>query len=275
MKRKSKYTKKITTNPVNDQKKNKNPKNVKVSKISTLKDRLNKIYNDKVNLSTTCSGTCECCKTAMPQMNYCEFTQLVNEIWETTSREEKINMICTSIEYFMHNQFEKFGMQSLIKPCMLLKDNKCGYYDSRPLNCRIYGLWPSDCYEDRVDRFELAYDGMLTRKQLPLNKQCPYVKRIDESIPITSELLDDLFSQLDSIDAKVGQFTEVQIKNRDNYRTLHDWLLWKVFGEDWLTKLTDFIIAANKETISDLIEQIKNSTRQQFSKDMPDLRSQK
>lgn len=272
--RKSKYTKKIInkTNAVKPSKV-KAPNISKISKVTTLKDRLNKVYSGKADLRTTCNGVCECCKTAMPQMNYCEFTQLINEIWETTSRDEKINMICTSIEYFMHNQFEKFGMQSLIKPCMLIRDNKCGYYDSRPLNCRIYGLWPSDSYEERVDRFEEAYEGILTREQLPLNKQCPYVKRVDDSIPITSELLDGLFAELDIIDSKMGEFTELQIKNKDNYRTLHDWLLWKVFGEDWLTKLTDFVLAADKNSIVDLVEQIKNSTRQQFSKDMPDLRS--
>ena len=239
----------------------------------TLKEKLHQIYYSTVNLDTTCSGRCECCKVAMPQINYSEYSQIINEIWDTTSRSEKIELICTSIEYFFRNQFEKFGMDSLVKPCMLLtKEGKCSRYESRPLNCRIYGLWPKDDYEARVDKFEDAYEGLLTREQLPLNKQCPYVKRVDESVPITSEVLDSLFSQLDDLDKRVGNFSDTQIENKENYRTLHDWLLLKTFGEEWLVKLTDFAIAANKDTILDQMEQIKKVTREQFAKEMPDIR---
>lgn len=242
-------------------------------KSITLKERLHQIYYDTINLDTTCQSKCDCCKVAMPQMNFCEFSQLINEIWDTSSKSNKIELICTSIEYFFRNQFEKWNMESLIKPCMLLsQDGKCKYYDSRPLNCRIYGLWPEDAYTDRVDHFEEAYEGLLKREDLPLNKQCPYVKRVDESVTITSDLLNGLFAQLDAVDKKMGNFTDAQLDQKENYRTFHDWLLLKIFGEEWLIKLTDFIIAADKNSMVDLIEQIKKSSREKFAKDMPDIR---
>lgn len=243
------------------------------SKSITLKEKLHQIYYGSVNLDTTCNGNCECCKTAMPQIHYSEFAQLINEIWDTTSRSEKIELICTSIEYFFRNDFEKWNMDTLIKPCMLLtKEGRCKWYESRNLNCRIYGLWPEDAYNERVDHFEEAYDGLLKREELPLNKQCPHVKRVDDSVPITSELLDSLFAQLDELDKKVGNFTDKQIQSKENYRTFSDWLLLKIFGEEWLIKLTDFVIAADKNAMVDLIEQLKKSVREKFAKDMPDIR---
>jgi len=239
----------------------------------TLKEKLHQIYYGSVNLDTTCKGRCECCRVAMPQIHFSEFSQLINEIWDTTSRSEKIEMICTSIEYFFRNQFEKWGMESLVKPCILLsKEGRCVRYESRPLNCRIYGLWPKDDYKDRVDKFEQAYEGLLKREELPLNTQCPNVKRVDESVPITSELLDKLFAQLDELDKKVGNFTDAQVQHKENYRTFSDFLLWKIFGEEWLIKLTDFVVAADKNAMVDMIEQLKKTTREKFAKDMPDIR---
>ena len=72
-----------------------------------LKKKLADIYTE-VNLETTCSGRCECCKVAMPQMNYCEFLQVLNEIWKTEDNNGKIDIIKTSIEYFFRHDFATY-----------------------------------------------------------------------------------------------------------------------------------------------------------------------
>lgn len=247
------------------------PQTKKATPSKTLKERLNTIYNT-IDLRTACQGRCECCKVACPSMNYCEFTQLIKEIWNNTSKSEKIDMICTSVEYFFHNQFEKFGMQTLVKPCMLLsEDGKCKWYSSRPLNCRLYGLWPKKTYTERVDKFEKAYKGLLKREEIPLNKQCPYVKRLDESTPLTTEVIEEMFKMLDNIDEKIGNFSTTQIQQKENYRTFHDWLLFKIFGEEWLSNLTNYMMASNKNNIDDLLQQIKKASRDGFSKNMPKI----
>lgn len=239
----------------------------KKTKKITLKEKLARIYNS-ADLRTTCAHNCTCCKTACPQMNYSEFTQLQQEIWEKESKEQKADMICKSLEYFFHHQFEKFGMETMIKPCMLLDDKGlCKYYSSRPLNCRIYGLWPEDVYKERVDKFEKAYQGLLTRDQLPLNTQCPNVKRVDNSKPLTKEVFDEMFAQLDYLDQQIGGFTGLQIRNRENYRTLHDWLLLKIFGEDFLSAMTTFMMAADKQVITDQLEAVKQVAREKFMKE--------
>ena len=245
------------------------------AKTITLKQKLEKIYKDTVDLRTTCKGSVACCNISCPSMNFSEFSQLINEIWDTTSKSEKIELICTSIEYFFRHDFEKWGMESLVKKCILLSnEGKCRYYSSRPLNCRMYGLWPDDIYKARVDKFEKAYEGLLKREELPLNTQCPYVKRVDNTVPITKELIDGLFAQLDNLDKKIGNFTDVQIENKENYRTFSDWLLLKTFGEAWLVNLTNFAQAADKDAMIDLINNLKKSVREQFAKEMPNLKTE-
>ena len=256
---------------VRDFKNTRSPKRNRV-KI-TLKDKLDEIYNSSACLDTTCQSNCICCKTAMPQMNYCEFCQLADEIWRTTSRSEQIKLICSSIEYFFRNEFEKWGKESLIKPCLLLADDgKCRFYMSRPLSCRMYGLWPESTYNARVDKFEKAYEGLLKREELPLNKQCPYVKRTDETVPLTDDLINYLYKQLDELDKKIGGFSDLKIGQRENYRTFHDWLLLKIFGEEWLVKLTQFMIGAKREIIEEQIVAIKSAVVNNFAKEMPNLR---
>jgi Fe-S-cluster containining protein len=242
------------------------------SNPTPLKEKLKKVYCETVNLDTTCKGICECCNVACPAMNFCEYTQLINEIWDTVSRSEKIRLISTSVEYFFRNEFEKWGMQCLEKKCLLLdEENKgCECYESRPLSCRIYGLWPEDVYKERVDKFEKAYEGLLKREELPLHTQCPNVKRVDESVELTNEIIEGLYAQLDNIDRKIGDFSDSQIEQKENYRTFHDWLLFSIFGEEWLSKLTSFMLAADKETIVAQIEALKTVIAEKFAKDMPD-----
>jgi len=241
------------------------------TKPTPLKERLRRIY-ETVDLTTTCEGRCECCKVAMPQMNYCEFSQIVNEIWGTTSRSEKIRLISTSVEYFFRNEFEKWGMDTLVKPCMLITDEgKCMFYSSRPLSCRMYGLWPEESYKERVDKFEKAYEGLLKREEIPLNTQCPHVKLVNDSVELTPEIIEELFAKLDALDEKIGDFSTAQLEQKANYRTFHDWLLLKVFGEEWLSKLTTFMLAADKDTIQAQVDALKEAIAEKFAKDMPDL----
>jgi len=253
---------------------NNNKKDNKKPSIA-LSEYINGIYENYVNLKTVCSHNCECCKISMPGIHYSEFVNIVTDIWNTYPDEEKLNLIFMSIEYFFRYDYNKWGMDSLIKPCMLLdKDGLCKIYSKRPLNCRMYGLWPKENYEARVDKFEKAYSSLgLKREDLPLNTQCPHVKRVDDSIPITTELIEDLFSKLDEMDKKIGDFSSLQVAQKENYRTFADWLLFKIFGPDWLAKLTSFAMAADKNTMEEQIKAIKEVFTKEFSKTgIPDVR---
>jgi len=254
---------------------NKTNKPKKKTKKIELSSLLNRVYTNAVNLETKCKHRCECCKVAMPQLNYCEAVQILKDLWEknTDNPKAKIDMICKSIEYFFKSDFDKFDMETLIKPCMLLdKNGMCKVYTNRPLSCRMYGLWPEKDYKERVDKFEDAYKDKLKREELPLNTQCPHVKRVDGSVPITTELIETLYKELNDIDDKIGKFTELQMEHKENYRTLHDWILFFFFGEQWLTELTNFLLSAGRDEIEDLLVQVKKQVENAFKDNVPDLK---
>ena len=240
---------------------------VKRMKRTNLDSALQEIYYGKVNLDSTQTCECFCCKVAMPSMQFCEFTSIISHVWTKFGKEDKINLICTSIEYFLKNELEKFGIQTLVKPCMLLdrKTNLCRIYTKRPLSCRLFGLWPQDAYNARVERFAKAYAPWgLSAGDLPLNSQCALVKRNDDSVPLTNNLIGDLYASLDKIDKTIGNFSDLRISQKENYRSFHDWLLLKVFGEPWLEAMTNFLMAATREQIEDLIRALRVEVAKNF-----------
>jgi Fe-S-cluster containining protein len=250
---------------------NRKPKAVK--KRTDLKSVLQSIYHDTVSLETKCNHTCECCKVAMPQINYSEFVQIATTIWKTKSHDEILDIICTSLEYFFRYEYEKWGKDALVKPCMFLGENdRCTIYEDRPLNCRLYGLWPEEVYNERVDKFVKAYEKYgLTKETIPLGKQCPLVERTNTDKELTKEVIEELFSKLDDLDKTTGDFSSAQIRQKENYRTFHDWLLLKILGEEWLSQLTTFILAANRETMEDQIVALKEVVRDNFRHQLPNI----
>lgn len=249
-------------------------KTKKTAKRTNLTSALQSIYHDTVNLETKQTCECTCCKVAMPQINYSEFVNIVTTLWKNSTNDKKVELICTSIEYWFKNEFEKWGIQSLIKPCMLLDKTTglCTVYNNRPLNCRLYGLWPKEEYKRRVDRFAKAYEEYgLSREDLPLNSQCDKVKRVDETVALTTEKIKELFSKIDDLDKVVGNFSDLQVKQRENYRTFHDWLLFKIFGDKWLAILTSFMLAADRKAIEEQIEAIKAAVAAKYSQNVPNI----
>lgn len=233
--------------------------------ISSLYEKLNKVYSFE-DLSTKCCRNLTCCKTACPQMNYCEFVSIFDELLKKFKTDEKAEMICSCIEYFFKVEIEKWGLDIFDKPCLLLdeKEKSCKIYKNRPLNCRIYGMWPDEEYTNRVDKFEEAYKKHgIKRDQLPLNCQCPNVKRCNGE-KLTMEKISVLFNSLNDIDYTIKDYSTFQIENKENYRSFHDWVLLTTFGENWLSTLTQFMIRSNKETILDQIELIKKVVREKF-----------
>lgn len=218
------------------------------NKIVSLKEKLQAVYN-YISLDTTCPGHCVCCNVACPQMNYSEFLVILDKIYNDCPKYTRLNILKTSIKYFFS--------QSIVKPCPLLDGTHCSVYKDRPLSCRMYGLWPEDAYEERVSKFMEA-TGM-KREEIPLNTQCKYVKRVDESKPLTKEVIDGLYQAINDIDISIEKYTEEQVSKKYNQRTWHDWFMVTVFGENNLADMSKFFLAApTKEVIDDFVSQMLN-----------------
>lgn len=252
MKKKSIYK----FNKQNETKKGKKLK-VKVTKSTTLANQIEEIHKSKGDLSTSCLRQCGCCRVACPQMNYSEAVNIIDYIWSNCSHEKKKDIILTCVKHF----FSK----SLIKPCPILDDKTCVAYNQRPLNCKLYGLWPTEDYEKRVER--LSNILKIDKSQIPLNTQCQYVKR-NNGQALSGKDIEEMFTQLDKVDLQIlcnndpskREEWEHKIEKKWNYRTIHDWILLLFFGEDWLVHLTSFAIAAKPEAINDFVNVLNEKT---------------
>lgn len=257
-------------------------------KIVTLDVILERIYS-KENLATTCLRQCTCCRVACPQMKFCEASSIIDHIWSTWPREEKKRVLVTAVKYYFSD--------SLIKPCPMLVGSECKVYDRRPLNCRLYGLWPAEDWDKRVSGFSESTG--LPREKLPLNTQCPNVKRkrqkcpdcngigkmykqedgslvpkpngdilinltpIDcpkcgglgtfQPSPLTGDQIGAMFQALDHADKVLG-VSELKVSTNWNYRTFHDWVLLKFWGESNLVKWTNLILTTSLEQRQGIIE---------------------
>lgn len=238
--------------------------------MKRLENLIDDIYTKGPSLQTKMTCKCVCCKIAMPQLNYCEFVNIVTSFWNNMGSHEKAELICKCLEYFFHYEFEKWGIETLVKPCVFLdkETEKCKIYEKRPLSCRMYGLWPKEEYEARVNRFVKAYSKYgLKREDLPNHKQCPLVTRTDDSKELTTEVIDGMYKQLDNLDQKIAGFTDLQVKTRDNYRTFHDWLLYSIFGSQWLASLSSFMKVASRDVIDDQLRALKEVIHSELEKD--------
>ena len=260
--------------------------NVPHKKIVPLEKILQRVY-EKEDLSTTCLRQCTCCRVACPQMKFSEASSIIDHIWSKWSKEDKKAILINSVKYFFSD--------SLVKPCLMMSGNSCREYERRPLNCRLYGLWPEKAWENRVEKFCKATG--LPREKLPLNTQCPNVARKpqkckdcnegfvavakdetdshsaeDESPelvvnrkcekcngsgmvnppPLTSEQIAGLFDSLDNIDKTLG-ISNLKISASWNYRTLHDWILLKFYGEQFLSQWSDFVLNSTQEQRDEVI----------------------
>jgi len=248
-------------------------------KVVPIEVVLDRIYQ-KEDLSTTCLRQCTCCRVACPQMKFSEASSIIDLIWSSWSNEDKKTILKNAVQYYFSD--------SLIKPCLMLDGNKCRIYDRRPLNCRLFGLWPSDSWEKRVEMFSKSTG--LPREKLPLNTQCSYVKRKLKTCsdceglgtptvagsykgpedlgicrkcggtgkiqppPLTNEQISALFKELDKADMILG-ISELQIESSWNYRTFHDWVLLKFWGEPTLANWTNIILTTNAEQRTAILEE--------------------
>ena len=225
------------------------------TQIVDLKSKLNKIWGH-LDLSSTCCRQCGCCRVACPQMKYSEAVNIITEIWDTWSKEDKKQLLKTCIRYFFS--------RSLVKPCPMLDGDTCRVYENRPENCRLYGLWPKEMWERRVESIAKKLD--LPKEQIPLNQQCQFVKRTNGK-PLTESEIEGAFASLDELDVTIlseGDPSRKQewagrVERGWNYRSIHDFILLRFFGEEWLMNLTSVAMSINVETIEKVVQEIEKS----------------
>ena len=134
-------------------------------------------------------------------------------------------------------------------------------------NCRLYGMIPAETYSKRAQRLADRLD--LPLEQVPLNTQCPFVRR-KVGDPLTDEVIDRLDSAIDRLDVLLIQggnarrATEAQAKVDKgwNYRSLHDWALYYIFGEEILVNLTQILKRETPEGIQATLSELETAVKE-------------
>ncbi|MGB5823367.1 MAG: YkgJ family cysteine cluster protein [Proteocatella sp.] len=109
---------------------------------NTLKSELNKIYN-KVPAGD-CTGCANCCQESVGA-SFAE-AQVIFENIKKMPQLKRSKLLERIFEYY-------FEIYQNRKKCPFLDENKrCEIYDSRPLNCRLYGHWKEKEYNENYKR---------------------------------------------------------------------------------------------------------------------------
>ena len=213
-----------------------------------LRDKLQSIYASEGSLDTNCCRQGGCCRVACPQLHYSEAAVIWNKILTDWDRESKKRFLMDGVRHFFS--------RSLIKPCPIFDGNGCRTYEDRPLNCRLYGLVPQEQYAKRVEK--LMQRLQLPMDKIPLNQQCQWVKRVNGE-PLTAEAIERLDAALDQIDAvlisegKRMAEAKAKVSKGWNYRTISDWALYFVFGEDFLSIMSQRLLGMNAEDLQAMV----------------------
>lgn len=103
-------------------------------------EKLDEIYNDVP--TGKCSGCAKCCMESVGT-GLSEFLNIYRYLQE---RPEKYRHYMKKVlDYYFFEYKEK-------KKCPFLdEDNRCGIYEVRPLNCRIFGHWEKEDYNINLE----------------------------------------------------------------------------------------------------------------------------
>lgn len=90
-----------------------------------------------------CNNCGFCCIDPVTQINL----TLVDVKWLSEYTKKSVQQLFESgiisfVPFIQDNKFSEFEVElGMKKPCQLYKNNNCGAYDARPMNCRTFPYW--------------------------------------------------------------------------------------------------------------------------------------
>ena len=166
------------------------------------------------------------CKVQCPPFLYIEFLNTWNFIVHNWTMEKTLELIEDCLK--MHVS------QKITKGCVLWDSNTklCKSHNTRPFNCRIYGITPNSEIQPRIEKFREIY------KKFPdviIKDQCPLVSTID-GVEIKST--DAWWTSVTNIEQKMGvDAKDIVNKDGGSYLLFHDHLLLHICSEKALASL--------------------------------------
>jgi len=227
-------------------------------KLKSSRERLEEIYKSipatkgcmENNSISEMKGGCGswCCKLQNPQVLYSEFLNSWNAIshsWNDSRFEDLINRC-----------LRKYLFPNSDKGCVFLdkETNLCSQHETRPFNCRVYGITPEEEFKPRYERLKIIYPDA--------RNQCNLVTTVDGN-PVTQQDTEKWWLEINAVEMGIGIKKEtINDGNGGSYRTYHDHILIQVLGESGMETLSNLRTkgsAQEKEhTIRSVIKALKN-----------------
>jgi Fe-S-cluster containining protein len=225
---------------------------VERKKLKQTHVRLNALYQkipstvgclENIKLENGCKGWC--CEEQTPQVLYVEFLNSWEYVVSNFSQQQLRELFESCLSKYLYPQ--------RYKGCVFYdKVNRiCKQHNTRPYNCRIYGITPDDEFKPRFEKLKVLYPD--------LKYQCNLIKT-ENGEEVTKKNIDNWWLELKSIEMAIG----VQAKNiHDNvggtYRTYHDYMLLYILGEEGLEYLTYYRMNGSGEEKDKIIKQTSDN----------------
>lgn len=203
-------------------------------KLKSSREKLNILYS-KIPSTKGClehiakpesDGGCGawCCKTQNPQVLYSEFLNSWNHVSHSWTDEQ--------IAVLIENCLRKYLFPNKDKGCVFLDKSKnlCSQHETRPFNCRTYGIIPEEEFKPRYERLKVIYPDA--------RDQCNLVST-NNGHKVTTEDMDRWWLELNGIEYGIGIKKElVNDQPQGSYRTYHDHILIHVLGDAGMENLS-------------------------------------
>jgi Fe-S-cluster containining protein len=193
-----------------------------------------------------------CCRMQTPQVLYSEFLNTWKNVTSSFSDGDFESLIERCLRKYLYPNEDK-GCVFLNK-----ETNMCAQHETRPFNCRVYGITPEEEFKPRYERLKIIYPD--------IREQCNLVSTVDGRI-VTKKDTDNWWLELKSIEMRMGVKPEfISDDDGGSYRTYHDHILVHLLGEENLCKLSEIRVSGSKidkeRVIQRMMSMLKNFKEQ-------------
>lgn len=169
-----------------------------------------------------CGGWC--CRYQQPQVLYSEFLNTLHYVKNNWSHEEFIYLVEMALRAYL--------FESDRKGCIFWDKDSflCKQHNTRPYNCRIYGIIPDEEFKPRYERLKVIYPE--TRYQ------CNLVSTTDGKT-VTKKDTDVWWKMLENAEKAIGiKPQNITDDFGGSYRTYYEHLILETMGEEGMVMLS-------------------------------------
>jgi len=211
------------------------------NKFHSLSEDLNSVYDSlpetvgcKDNIAKkedSCGAWC--CREQSPSVWFVEFlNSLTNHIFKM-SVDDFIELIQKCLR--------KYLLIDKGNGCVMWdRDTKsCTHHNTRPINCRFYGVTPEEEFKPRYDRLKVLNND--------IKPQCNLIKLKSGEKFMSKELIDSSFDFIKDLEERIGVPSHfLNDSQGGSYRSYHEHILVWILGED---KMCDMSVVRSSNSI--------------------------